>query len=95
MNLARGGKSIPMRSGALIPVLLMLPNVAWLLLPKADVGARAAELLSAPLLGLPLPLAVAPAVFLVLSSYLLSSWPMLGVSVLFGVAHIWVSAASL
>jgi hypothetical protein len=143
------------KSGALIPVLLMLPNVAWMLSPKANegkkvsvplvltilenvgrvaimilpffylldlekeysipiligmwlalivyyiswiryfVGGRSAELLKAPLLGLPLPLAVAPVTFLVFSSYLMSSWLMLAASILFGVAHIWVSIVDL
>ena len=149
------GMIITIKSGALIPVLLMLPNVVWILLPKADageqvsvplfvtivenvgraavlilplfysldlgkrsstlvmigmglaltvyyvswiryfVGGRSAALLGAPLLGIPLPMAVAPTLFLVLSSYLTSSWLMLSASILFGVAHIWVSAVSL
>ena len=143
------------KSGVLIPLLIMLPNVVWMLWPKADagehvsaprvltivenigriavlilplffsldlskerstpvmigmglaltvyyvcwmryfVGGRSPELLKAPLLGLPLPMALAPTVFFVLSSYLMGSWLMLGASTLFGVAHIWVSAVSL
>lgn len=51
-----------------------------------------AEILKAPLFGLPLPMAVIPTVFLVLSSYLMGSWLMLGASILFGITHIWVSA---
>jgi len=146
---------LALKSGALIPVLIMLPNVAWMLAPKADAGeqvseplwltivenvgrlatlilpfffaldlhkrfstpvmigmglalavyyacwiryfagGRAAALLGAPFLGIPAPMAVAPIAFLILSSYLLSSWWMLGASVLFGVAHIWISALTL
>ena len=143
------------KSGALIPVLLMLPNVAWMLSPKANegkkvsvplvltivenvgriaimilpffylldlekeysipiiigmglalaiyyitwiryfVGGRSAVLLKTSLLSLPLPLAVAPVIFLVISSYLMSSWVMLVASILFGAAHIWVSIVDL
>lgn len=155
MNLTLGNLSIPIKSGALIPVLLMLPNVVWMLFPKVAgakqvseplfltilenigrvaililpffysldlnkkystlvligtglalavyyaswirffVGGRSPELLSAPFLGIPLPLAFAPVVFLTLSSYLMGSWWMLAVSILFGMAHIWVSALAL
>jgi hypothetical protein len=155
MTLTLGGLSITIKSGALIPVLIMLPNLVWMLLPKARaaeqgdepliltivenagrvavlvlpfffsldmnkefsrpaligmglalaiyygswiryfVGGRSAELLGEPLLGIPLPMAVAPTVFLVLSSYLMSSWLMLGASILFGVAHIRISNLSL
>lgn len=142
---------LAVRSGVIIPVLVMLPNVAWMLLPKSATGtapavpialtivenlARIATLalpvfcalqlmkkysalivagmalalivyysawaryflggsspvlLSAPLAGIPLPLAVAPVALLVLSAYVLDSWWMLGVSLVFGVAHIWTS----
>ena len=155
MDLQVGGISIPLQSGALIPILVMIPNVIWMLLPKAEAGeqgveplaltifenvgraavlilpffyaldlgkqaaivvaigmgvalavyyaawiryfmrGRSPELFRAPLLGIPLPLAVAPIVFLTLSSYLMGSWWMLGASILFGVAHVWVSALSL
>ena len=148
------GLNIAIRSGALFPLLLMLPTVAWMILPKADaserrptplalnivenlgrvavmvpsffysldfgkehslwvaagmglalsvyyvcwvryfVGGKSAHLLSAPLLGIPLPMAVAPVVFLALSSYLIGSVWLLGATVLFGIAHIWVSAIS-
>jgi hypothetical protein len=39
----------------------------------------------------PLPLAVYPSLFLICSSYLLSSIPMLMFSLVFAIAHIWVS----
>ena len=146
---------MPIKSGAWITVLLMLPNVAWMVLPKADAaeptpeplalmivenvgrfatlvlpfffaldfgkrlsnpvavvmgltlvvyyacwlryftGGRTTELLGAPFFGIPLPMAVMPIAFLALSSYLMGSWVMFGASVLFGVAHIWISALSL
>jgi hypothetical protein len=155
MNLTFGSISITIRSGALIPVLLMLPNVVWMLLPEVKVrkevdeplfltitetigrfaililpffysldmkkifsvpviigiipalaiyyacwlryfiGGRSVGLLSAPFLGLPLPMAVAPMIFLVLSAYWMGSWLMLGASIVFGFAHIWISALSL
>jgi hypothetical protein len=155
MDLFLWGMSITIKSGALIPVMFMVPNVVWMLLPKKNVGeqpavpmiltiaenigrvavlvlpfffsldlnkefsalvgigmgltltvyyvswaryfagGRLAEYFRAPLLGLPLPMAVAPTIFLVLSSYLMSSWLMLGAAILFGVAHIWISALSL
>lgn len=155
MTLTLGGLSITIKSGALIPVLFMIPNVVWMVVPKSDqgeqvsvplfltivenagrvavlvlpfffsldmnkefsrpaligmglalaiyyvswiryfVGGRSTELFGEPLLGIPVPMAVTPTVFLVLSSYLMSSWLMLGASILFGVAHIWISAESL
>jgi hypothetical protein len=146
---------LTLKSGVLIPLLVMLPNVMWMLAPKADAsahpseplfltivenvgriatlilpfffslelrkplstpviigmglalavyygcwiryfaGGRAAVLLGAPFLGIPLPMAVAPITFLILSSYLMSSWWMFGASLLFGVAHIRISALTL
>jgi hypothetical protein len=146
---------LTLKSGALIPLLVMLPNVLWMFAPKADAGTspseplsltilenvgrfatlilpfffsldlhkrfsipvlivmglamavyyacwiryftggRATALLGAPFLGIPQPMAVTPIVFLILSSYLMGSWWMFGASVLFGVAHIWVSALTL
>jgi hypothetical protein len=58
-------------------------------------AGRSAHLLAAPLPGIPLPLATAPTLFLVLSSYLMDSWLMFVAPVWFGVAHIWVSALAL
>ena len=144
-----------LRSGALIPVLLMLPNLVWMLLPKREtgdqavvspvltvaenlgrvavlllplfysldlnkpfsvptaigmglamtvyyaawiryfLGGRTVELFAAPLIGIPLPMAIAPTIFLVLSAYLMSSWLMLGASIWFGISHIWVSVLTL
>jgi len=155
MNLTLGNVHLAIKSGALIPVLILLPNIAWMLLPRADAGkagseplpltiaenvfriatlllpffyaldlhkrystpvliamglalavyyacwiryfagGRTAALMGAPFLGIPLPMAVAPAAFLILSSYLMSSWWMFGAAALFAVAHIWVSALTL
>jgi hypothetical protein len=155
MTFALGDLNIAIKSGVLIPVLFMIPNVVWMLVPKSDqgvqvhipfsltiienagrvavlilpfffsldlnkqfsrpmligmalalaiyyvswiryfLGGRSVVLLGEPLFGIPLPMAVAPTVFLVLSSYLMSSWLMLGASIVFGIAHIWVSAVSL
>ena len=141
-------------SGALIPVFLMLPNVAWMLLynsqagPSASVpialaiaenvgrvavlvlplfyelnvkkqyapqalvgvgialtlyyaawarfflGAGSVELLSAPLVGIPGPLALAPIALLIFASYLMSSWWIFGAAVAFGALHVWSSALS-
>jgi hypothetical protein len=155
MGLTFFGVSITVRSGALIPLLLMIPNVVWMVLSRSDAskqvptslaltivenagraavlilpffysldfgkvhstlvmigmglaltvyyicwiryfaGGRSAELLSSPLLGIPLPMALAPVTFIILSSYLTGSWWLLGASILFGIAHIWVSAITL
>ena len=155
MHLTFGDLSITIKSGAWIPLLIMLPNVVWMLLPKTDAGkqipepllltilenvgrlatlilpfffsldmhkkfslpvvigmglalaiyyacwiryfagGRSVALLGAPFLGIPIPMAVAPIAFLILSSYLMSSWWMFGASLLFGVAHIWISALTL
>jgi hypothetical protein len=146
---------IPIKSGAIIPLLILLPNIIWVLLPHAStrdnvtvplalniaenagraailiipffysltlehrfstaalvvaclalalyyvawiryfIGGRTLDLLGAPMLGISMPLAVAPTVLLVFSAYLLGSWPMLAASIWFGVAHIWVSALTL
>lgn len=151
-----GTLKLILRSGAWIPVLIMLPNLVWMLMPKKQAAAapgveplwltivenvgRAAilvipffydldfrrplalpaltamglalvlyyacwvryfagggrpELLGRPMLGIPLPMAVAPVLFLLLSAYLLGSWWMLGAALLFGAAHLWVSALTL
>ena len=155
MNLTFGDLSITIKSGMLIPVLVMLPNVVWMLLPKAEAsaspfepllltilenlgrfatlilpflfsldlhqrfsipvligmglalavyyacwiryfaGGRTPALLGAPFLGIPMPMAVTPIAFLILSSYLMSSWWMFSASILFGLAHIWISALTL
>ncbi len=146
---------IPLRSGAVVPLLLMAPNIAWLIRPSGDarkqsppapslalaenigriavfvlpffyslkmsepleraaavamalflaiyyacwiryfINGRAFALLSAPILGIPLPMAVAPVFFLILSSYLMGAWPMALASVWFGGAHIRVSSSTL
>ena len=146
---------LPIKPGALIPVLILLPNILWVLLPSKSAtdnsqiplalniaenigraailiipffyafdcgrhwsgvalvvaclalalyyacwiryftGGRTAALIGASFIGIPLPLAVAPVVLLIASSYLLGSWPLLIASVGFGIAHIWVSALTL
>jgi hypothetical protein len=137
-----------MNSGAIIPLLLMLPNGVWMLYYSLDVGAKHAvpvslsiaenvarfavlalpffcalnfkrrwskvvligmgaalalyylawgrffisggstALLSAPLLAIPSPLALAPIILLSLSSYLMNSWLMFAAALIFGVLHI-------
>lgn len=137
------------KSGAIIPVLLMLPNLAWMLFYSLDAGAKsdvpfalaAAEnvarsaalvlpffyslnkksvwsavawvgmagalavyysawgrfymgegsvaLLSAPLMGIPSPLALSPVAVLLLASYLMNSWWMFSAALAFGVSHVW------
>lgn len=66
---------------------LSLYYIAWLRhfiggSHQIDLGRR---------LFVPLPLAVYPSLFLICSSYLLSSIPMLMFSLVFAIAHIWVS----
>ena len=138
-----------LKSGAIVPALLMLPNLAWMLFYNLDAGAKSAvpvalsmaenasrtvalalpffyslnlkrtgskvvltgmgfalaiyylawarfftgggsnALLSAPLLGIPSPLALAPVAFLLLSAHLMNSWGMFGASLCFGVLHVW------
>lgn len=76
----------------LMGLCLLLYYAAWL---RYFLAGRAHEMLSAPLLGVPLPMAVFPILLLILSSYLMHSWIMLGAAVFFGVAHLWVSAIGL
>ncbi len=146
---------IPIQSGALIPILVLLPNLIWLFVPhevsshaapvplvlnlaenagriaiivvpffysldfsrkfstiaaviaalalilyyaawiRYFAGGRTGELMGAAMLGIPLPLAVAPVVLLLASSYLMGSWWMLGASAIFGAAHVWISVMTL
>ena len=140
---------LAIKSGAIIPVLLMLPNLAWMLSYSLDPGAKsdvpfalsaaeniarsaalvlpffyslnkrsvwsavawvgmagalavyyaawgrfflsegAAALLSAPLMGIPSPLALSPVALLLLASYLMNSWWMFSAALAFGVFHVW------
>ena len=57
-------------------------------------GGGSAELLSAPLFGIPGPLALAPVALLILSSYLMGSWLMFSASVSFGALHVWASSVT-
>ncbi len=142
------------KSGIIVPILVLIPNLVWMILPKGDAGnasqepiiltvienvgrfacilipvfysiqwykkfslpvliimgisllvyyvawlryftgGREAALMSKPLLGIPLPLATAPILFFLLSSYLLDSWWMFAASIVFGTAHIWISATT-
>jgi hypothetical protein len=155
MTVTLGDISVTIQSGAWIPILLLIPNLLWMISPKPETdgravepplltvietigriavlilpwfysldlqrpyslpaaivvglalsvyyiawgryfaGGRTAEVMRAPLLGIPLPLAVAPVVFLLLSAYLMGSWWMLAASAVFGIAHIWISILSL
>jgi hypothetical protein len=100
-----------LRSGAIIPVMLLIPNVARMLFPAPALlvmavalavyyaawfryfaGGGAPDLLSAPLAGIPSPLAHAPNVLLAVSSYVLASRLMLGAALCFGGLHVWASA---
>jgi len=58
------------------------------------VNGRSEKFLSARLVGIPSPLALAPIALFGVSSYLMGSWLMLGASLYFGVLHIWVSSVS-
>lgn len=140
---------LAVKSGAIIPVLLMLPNLAWMLFYSLEAGARSevpfalsaaenvarsaalvlpmffsltkksvwstaawvgmagalavyylawgrffmgggsAALLSAPLTGIPSPLALSPVALLLLASYLMNSWWMFSAALAFGIFHVW------
>ncbi|MGC9396192.1 MAG: hypothetical protein ACP5J4_15220 [Anaerolineae bacterium] len=43
MHLILGNLSITIKSGALIPLLIMLPNVVWMAMPKAEAGPPVSE----------------------------------------------------
>lgn len=78
-------------AGAMAAALLVY-YACWV---RFFADGRAIELFSAPFAGIPVPMATAPSIFLLLSSYLMRSWPMLAGSALFAVFHVWVSACSL
>lgn len=142
------------KSGAVIPVLVMLPNLVWMFVPGSSVGTpgdapqiaalvenagravtlalpffysldltkryaipamvgiglalavyyaawfryfaggMAEHFFSLSLLGIPAPMIAMPIIVFILAAYLMDSWLMFAASLLFGAAHIWVSAAN-
>ena len=144
-----------LKSGILIPILVLIPNFVWVVLPKVKstvspsepllltifenmgrfatlliplfyaiqwqkkyaililtlmgtalliyyiawgryfFNGRSPQWMSKPLFGIPLPLATAPILIFILSSYILGSWWMLLASLVFGFAHIWISTLTL
>jgi hypothetical protein len=52
---------------------------------------RSYALLFEPLLGLPIPLAISPTVYLLAASVLLGSWYLALATVLLGIGHLWIS----
>jgi hypothetical protein len=76
----------------LMGICLLLYYSAW---ARYFAGGCAGGLFKTPLLGVPLPMAVFPILYLLLSSYLMGSWWMFGAVVFFGVTHLWVSAIGL
>ena len=71
---------------------LLIYYTAW---ARYFEDGRTNELMAAPLLGIPIPLAVAPVIFLLASAYLLVSWPLAAAAVWFGIFHIWITAFTL
>ncbi len=69
-------------------VALTVYYAAWI---RFFLGGGSPDLLSAPLFGIPSPLAFAPIGLLIVSAYVLDSRWMLGASVVFGALHIWAS----
>jgi hypothetical protein len=59
--------------------------LGWL---RYFVGGRKARLLYAPLLQVPVPLAVSPVVFFLAASVALQAWPLAIAAVVFGAAHV-------
>jgi hypothetical protein len=90
--------SLDLQNRFSVPVLIgmgLALAVYYICWARYFAGGRSAAMLGAPLLGVPVPLAVFPVLFLVLSSYLMDSEWMFGASILFGAAHIWISKISL
>jgi hypothetical protein len=52
---------------------------------------RSYALLFEPLLGIPIPLAISPIVYLLAASALLGSWYLAVATVILGVGHLWIS----
>jgi hypothetical protein len=52
---------------------------------------RSYALLFEPLLGMPIPLAISPIVYLLAASVLLGSWYLALATVLLGIGHLWIS----
>ena len=77
---------------AIMGIALLIYYVAW---GRFFLNGRTSDLLSKPLFGIPLPLALAPVLFFIFSSYILDSWWMFAASVIFGTAHIWISILTL
>lgn len=74
---------------AAMAVALLVYHLAW---ARFFTGDSSVDVLSASFLGIPSPLALAPIVFLILASYLIDSWSMVSLAVVFGVSHVWVTA---
>lgn len=71
---------------------LVVYYAAWI---RYFARGRAASLMRAPLWGIPLPLAVAPVAFFLFGSLLIQSGLVFLAAVIFGFAHIWISALTL
>jgi hypothetical protein len=83
LNLKRtGAKAVLTGMG----IALAIYYAAW---ARFFMGGGTNALLSESLLAIPSPLALAPVVFLLLSSYLMNSWWMLGAALCFGLLHVW------
>jgi hypothetical protein len=155
MNSFLGNINFGIHSGGILSILVLLPNLAWMIFPGASdpkpnkvpaflpvlenvsriailllpffytpvfnqafslpagIGAalaqgvyyaawiryfthgRAASLMRSPLWGIPLPLAVAPVVLFLFASLLIQSGLVFLCAVIFGFAHIWISALTL
>ena len=74
-----------------IAIALTVYYLAWV---RFFVDGGSVELLSAPLFGIPGPLALAPVALLIVSSYLMDSWLMFSASVSFGALHVWASSVT-
>ncbi len=85
-------RSLSIPVGIVMLLALLVYYACWMRYFTRD---RRPELLKAPFWGIPLPMALAPIAFLLLSAYLIGSWWMFGAALLFGVGHIWVSSISL
>jgi hypothetical protein len=70
-------------------IALAVYYAAWV---RFFAGGGSAELLSAPLFGIPGPLALAPVALLIFSAYLMNSWLMFSAAVSFGALHVWSSS---
>jgi hypothetical protein len=73
---------------AVMALSLLLYYAGW---TRYFARGRSYALLFKPLLGIPIPLAISPIVYLLAASVLFGSWYLALATVILGIGHLWIS----